>query len=142
MKRVASGAHVFATGNMGNEVQTLDFVRYQVSSVLQPQTQHQLRLQTHGVLLVALTVQNSHQLNRWILVMEQAVDRQVMVEQVADTEVVDTLVAALVAVVDRKSVHFAEHPYIAAPLISYLHDALLHRLHHLQQRSSGAVVFF
>ncbi len=69
--------------------------------------------------------------------MEQAVGRPVEVEQVADT-----LVAALVAVADQKSVRSAGHQYFAALLISCLRDGLLHKLLHLLRQFSGVVFFF
>jgi hypothetical protein len=78
----------------------------------------------------------------------QAVGRQVEVGQVADTrveveQVADTQVEVeLAVVVDQQSVRSAEHPYIAALLISYLHDVPLHRQLHLQQLPLKVAFFF
>ena len=79
--------------------------------------------------------------------MEQAVDRPVGVEQVADTQVVDTLAAAvaaasLVAVAYRQSVRSAAHPYIAALRISWPRDGPQHTQLHLLQLPSRVVFFF
>ena len=82
-----------------------------------------------------------------MLVVEQVVDRPVEVEQLAGTQVVDTLVvvalaASFVAVAGQQSVRSAAHPYIAALLISYLHDGPLHRQRHLLQPLSRVAFFF
>ena len=65
-----------------------------------------------------------------------------LVAQAVDTQVVDTLVAALVAIAGQQSVRSAGHPYIAALRISLPHDDLLHRLLHLLQLPSRVVFFF
>ena len=79
--------------------------------------------------------------------MEGAVDTQFEVEQVVDTQVADTLVAAVAAasfaaVADQKSVRSAGHQYFAALLISCLRDGLLHKLLHLLRQFSGVVFLF
>jgi hypothetical protein len=74
--------------------------------------------------------------------MELAVDTLAAVEQVVDTLVADTLVAALAAVADRQSERSAAHPYIAALRISWPRDGPQHRLLHLLQLPSRVVFFF
>ena len=77
-----------------------------------------------------------------MLLVEGAVDKQVVVEQVVDTLVAAVAAASLAAVADQKSVRSAGHQYFAALLISCPRDGLLHKLPLLLQRSSGVVFFF
>jgi len=76
-----------------------------------------------------------------MLLVEVAVDKQVVVEQVVDT-LVAAVAASLAAVADQKSVRSAGHQYFAALLISCHRDVLLHRLLHLLRQFSGVVFFF
>ena len=52
-----------------------------------------------------------------MLLVEGAVDKQVVVEQVVDTLVAAVAAASVAAVADQKSVRSAAHRYIAALLI-------------------------
>jgi len=82
-----------------------------------------------------------------VLLVEGAVDTQFEVEQVVDTQVADTLVAAVAAasfaaVANQKSVRSAAHPCIAALQISLPRDGPQHTQLHLLQLPSRVVFFF
>ena len=77
-----------------------------------------------------------------MLLVEGAVDKQVVVEQVVDTMVAAVAAASLVAVAHQQSVRSAGHPYFAALLTSCLRDGPQHKLLHLLQLPSRVVFFF